>query len=91
MKFIPIFAIAATALVAAAPAAAESYKFSRDGMYYKVNETQRDGVRTIQGRDSSGAYFTYRVRGNKVTGFYGRQAVAFDMPASADVRQIASR
>jgi hypothetical protein len=91
MKFIPLIAIAATAFVAAAPAAAEDYKFTRDGMIYKVSETERDGIRTIQGRDSSGTYFNYRVRGTRVTGFYGRQPVSFAMPAKADVRQIASR
>jgi hypothetical protein len=91
MKIIPVLAIAATALIATAPVAAESYKFARDGVVYKVNETEQNGVRTIQGRDSSGSYFTYRVRGTKVTGFYGRRAVSFEMPANADVRQIASR
>jgi len=91
MKFIPVLAIAATAFVSAAPAAAESYKFARDGVVYKVSETERNGIRTIQGRDSSGTYFTYRVRGTKITGFYGRQPVSFNMPAGADLRQLASR
>ncbi|MDB5689395.1 MAG: hypothetical protein JWL91_1271 [Sphingomonas bacterium] len=92
MKIIPVLALAATAFVSAAPAAAENYKFTREGVSYKVNETARDGVRTLQGRDSSGTYFTYRVRGSKVTGVYGRQPVSFDMPTlEADVREIASR
>jgi hypothetical protein len=91
MKFTTLIALAATTLAAAAPAAAETYKFAHDGVVYKVNETERNGVRTIQGRDSSGSYFTYRVRGTKVSGFYGRRAVSFDMPARTEVRQIAMR
>jgi predicted porin len=88
MKFTAI-ALAATAIAAAAPAAAEVYTFTQDGVRFDVNETVQDGVRLIEGRDSSGATFSYKVRGTQVSGTYRGEPVFFNV--SAKSQKTASR
>jgi hypothetical protein len=91
MKFFTTLAIAATSVTAlAAPAVAKDYSFTRNGVEYRVQETVSKGVRIIQGRDSSGGSFSYRVRGNRVSGVHNGQTVSFDARNSA-VQKIASR
>jgi len=91
MKFITTLALAATSVAAlATPAMAQDYSFTRDGVEYRVQETVSKGVRLIEGRDSAGGSFFYRVRGNRVSGVHNGQSVSFDARDSA-VEKIASR
>lgn len=82
MKFFTALALSAATLVAAAPATAEVYSFTRDGVRFNVNETVQNGVRLIEGRDSSGATFSYEVRGTQVSGTYRGEPVFFSVPAA---------
>jgi hypothetical protein len=90
MKFFTTLAIATSVGALAAPAIAQDYSFTRDGVEYRVQETVSKGVRIIQGRDSSGGSFSYRVRGNRVSGTHNGQTVSFDARNSA-TQKIASR
>ena len=92
MKLLTSLALTVATFAAAAPAAAaEVYSFSQDGILYKVHETEHQGVRIIEGQDSYGANFSYRVHGAKVTGIYDGKSVEFYSPAAARTREIASR
>jgi hypothetical protein len=93
MKFFTTTAIvlAATgAATLAVPAAAQDYSFTRDGVEYRVRETAAKGVRIIEGRDSAGGTFFYRVRGNRVSGVHNGQTVSFDARNQAP-QKIATR
>jgi len=90
MKIVTLFALAAGIAAAAAPAAAEVYSFHQSGITYKVQDNVRDGVRVIEGTDSSGAAFTYKVVGNQVSGTYRGEPVFFNVPA-AKPQKVASR
>jgi hypothetical protein len=90
MKIATTIALAATSVIAlAAPAFAQDYSFTRDGVEYRVQETVKKDVRLIEGRDSAGGSFFYRVRGNRVSGIHNGQTVSFDV-RDAD-QKIASR
>jgi hypothetical protein len=90
MKFVTLATFAAAVAAVAAPAAAENYSFSRNGVTYQVVDTVRDGVRVIEGKDSSGAAFAYKVRGNQVSGTY-RGAPVFFTVATPKPQKVASR
>lgn len=90
MKIFSYLAVAASMAAVAAPAAAEIYSFKQDGIVFDFRDTVRDGVRIIEGSDSSGATFSYRVENGQVSGVYRGEPVFFAVP-SAKSRKLAAR
>ncbi|PTQ12787.1 hypothetical protein CLG96_01160 [Sphingomonas oleivorans] len=85
-----LFAFAGLALVMAAPAAAESGAFSRDGYDFTYDMTTRDDVTLINGRnETTGQRFSLRVHGNRVSGLVGGQRVSFSRAVVGDAQYAA--
>ena len=86
-KILTAAAAALVTLSAAAPAA-ETTRFTRDGVTYVYTTTHQGDATILAGRSvTDGSPFELTVRGTRVTGIVDRQRVAFsiDKPLDAPV------
>lgn len=90
MSKLLISAILCTSL--AAPALAETIKFSREGISYSATVRTVGDSQIISGRETkSGKPFRLRVANGKVTGIYGASHVAYPVPSNTQPVVTASR
>ena len=85
---------AAFALVAAGTASAATpteYSFTRDGLVYQVSETNLGDHTLLEGRDSLGRKFSFRVEGKKVDGHYDGERTRFSIAKPLKPTTLASR
>ena len=83
MKTILAAATAALALTPAAVMASDSREFSHEGTNYAYTTEQKGDVTVIKGRTSAGEPFHLVLKGNRITGTFGNNAVSFTKAEAA--------